>query len=145
MNTQFIFVRVCWRELKVVNFQCCQFASSYENFQKVRLVKNKRTFSAQVIVLVRYFRYITLEWLPLKEDALLFNFRISERASIQDTKKEPFFPSIWGYFVILTIYIKIQPGFSSKKKLSFGCPNIFIFMYLYFFYVVKFHAMMPQR
>ena len=26
-------------------------------------------------------------------------------------KKEPFFPSLWGYWIVLTIYLKIQPGF----------------------------------
>ena len=66
--------------------------------------------------------------------------------------KEPFYPCLWGYFVPLTIYFKIKPGLSTKKKISFGVPNNFIFMYIYFLYskffcydALKFRVIGPSQ
>ena len=46
-------------------------------------------------------------------------------------KRSLFSPRLWGYFWRLTIYFRIQPGFSSKNSLL-GCPNILIFIYFDF-------------
>ena len=46
-------------------------------------------------------------------------------------KRSLFLPRLWGYFWRLTIYFRIQPGFSSKNSLL-GCPNILIFIYFDF-------------
>ena len=73
---------------------------------------------------VRQFQKYT----KFKKSILRMTYRILWDAA---KKRSLFFLSLWGYFRRLTIYFKIHPGFFNKK-LSFGCPSISIFMYLYF-------------
>ena len=43
-------------------------------------------------------------------------------------KKEPFFPSLWGYWITLTIYFKIDPGFLSESPATLLLGIILFFL-----------------